>query len=108
MYAIIRYYGTGIIGYYDKRIGSYYTMRLIESLLYLKTVILDFYLSVIYDTMKSEKAKRGMRMEEMLEELTAYYAALGYPLYQSEQLKELSDEELVNLYELTFPNGKKE
>ena len=49
-----------------------------------------------------------MRMEEMLEELTAYYVALGYPLYQSEQLKELSDEELVNLYELTFPNGKKE
>lgn len=43
-------------------------------------------------------------MEEMIEELAAYYTALGYPLYQREELAKMSDEELVTLYELTFPN----
>ncbi len=43
-------------------------------------------------------------MEEMIEELAAYYAALGYPLYQREELDKMEEEELVNLYELTFPN----
>lgn len=43
-------------------------------------------------------------MEEIIEELAAYYAALGYPLYDIEELKKLSDDELKDLYEITFPN----
>lgn len=41
-------------------------------------------------------------MEEMIEELAAYYSALGYPLYGIEELKKMSEEEINDLYEITF------
>jgi len=43
-------------------------------------------------------------MEEMINELAAYYAALGYPLYNIEELQKMSEKELTDLYEITFPN----
>ncbi len=43
-------------------------------------------------------------MEEMIEELAAYYGALGYPLYEIEELKKMSEAEINDLYEITFPN----
>lgn len=43
-------------------------------------------------------------MEEMIQELAEYYAALGFPLYTKEKLEEMSTEEIENLYEMTFPN----
>lgn len=43
-------------------------------------------------------------MEEMIEELAAYYGALGYPLYEIEELKKMSETEINDLYEITFPN----
>jgi len=43
-------------------------------------------------------------MEDMIAELAEYYAVLGYPMYGKEQLEEMSEQELLALYELTFPN----
>lgn len=43
-------------------------------------------------------------MEEMIEELAAYYTALGYPLYDIEELNKMSEAEINDLYEITFPN----
>lgn len=43
-------------------------------------------------------------MEEMIEDLTQYYEAMGFPMYSNEKLREMSKEEIENLYELTFPN----
>lgn len=43
-------------------------------------------------------------MEQMIEELAVYYAALGFPMYAEAQLREMSEEELKTLYDLTFPN----
>lgn len=43
-------------------------------------------------------------MEEMMEELAQYYQAMGFVMYSEEHLKEMSEEEIRNLYELTFPN----
>lgn len=43
-------------------------------------------------------------MDELIEELAVYYQALGYPMYTKEKLAELSEQELLDLYEITFPN----
>lgn len=43
-------------------------------------------------------------MEEMIEELAGYYEAMGFPMYSCEKLKEMNEEEIQNLYEMTFPN----
>lgn len=43
-------------------------------------------------------------MDELIEALAAYYQALGYPMYSKENLAELNEEELQDLYEITFPN----
>lgn len=43
-------------------------------------------------------------MEEMIEELATYYGALGYPMYKIEELKKMSEAEINDLYEITFPN----
>ncbi len=47
-------------------------------------------------------------MEQMLDELAAYYETMGYPLYAREELEQYTDEELRNLYELTFPKRDEE
>lgn len=44
-------------------------------------------------------------MEQMIEELAQYYAAMGFPMYSLEHLQEMNEEEIENLYELTFPNN---
>ena len=44
-------------------------------------------------------------MEQIIEELAAYYAALGYPMYDIDQMKKMSEDELNDLYEITFPNS---
>lgn len=43
-------------------------------------------------------------MDMMIEELAEYYAAMGYPMYTKEQLLTMSEEELQDLYDITFPN----
>ena len=43
-------------------------------------------------------------MEQIIEELAAYYATLGYPMYDIDELKQMSEDELNDLYEITFPN----
>lgn len=43
-------------------------------------------------------------MKEMIEDLAAYYAAMGFPMYSKEKLEEMSEEEIISLYEITFPN----
>ena len=40
----------------------------------------------------------------MIEELAEYYAAMGFPMYKKEKLMELSEQELQDLYDITFPN----
>lgn len=43
-------------------------------------------------------------MEEMIDELAGYYEAMGFPMYTREKLMEMSEEEVQDLYDLTFPN----
>lgn len=43
-------------------------------------------------------------MEEMMEELASYYQAMGFVMYREEHLREMSEQEIIDLYEITFPN----
>ena len=44
-------------------------------------------------------------IEAMIDTLANYYQALGYTLYNREELEQMSDEEIENLYDVTFPNN---
>lgn len=43
-------------------------------------------------------------MKEMIDELADYYEAMGFIMYTKEKLMEMSEEEIQNLYDMTFPN----
>lgn len=44
------------------------------------------------------------QIDAMIETLADFYQALGYTQYYREELEQMDDEEIVLLYEMTFPN----